>query len=93
MEAFRHSRNLQAIGLFLFTFFQAMALDFAKDSHNITNFLREQPNLVQLSCLTAGKLEVLAADAGPARGVVASHVASGEALFHSNKLPHWQPIL
>jgi len=92
MEAFRRSRNLQAISLFLFTFFQAMALDFAKDSHNITNFLREQPNLVQLNCLTAGKLvEVLAADAGPARGVVASHVASGEALFHSKKLPHWQP--
>jgi hypothetical protein len=64
IEAFKHSRNLEAIGLFLFTFFQAMALDFAKDSHNFTNFLREQPNLVQLNCSTAGKLEVLAADAG-----------------------------
>jgi hypothetical protein len=64
IEAFKHSKNLEAIGLFLFTFFQAMALDFANDSHNITNFLREQPNLVQLNCLTAGKLEMLAADAG-----------------------------
>jgi hypothetical protein len=43
IEAFKHSRNLEAIGLFLFTFFQAMVLDFAKDSHNITNVLREQP--------------------------------------------------
>jgi hypothetical protein len=63
IEAFKHSRNLEAIGLFLFTFFHAMALDFAKDSH-ITNFLREQPNFMQLNCLTAGKLEVLTADAG-----------------------------
>ncbi|CAK9250700.1 unnamed protein product [Sphagnum jensenii] len=63
IEAFKHSRNLEAIGLFLFTFFQAMALDFAKDSPNFTNFLREQPNFVQLNCLTARKLEVLAADA------------------------------
>jgi hypothetical protein len=64
IKTFRHSRNLQTIGLFLFTFFHAMALDFAKDSHSITNFFREQANLVQLNCLTAGKLEVLTADTG-----------------------------